>query len=95
MKGRLYIHFNVEFPESGVLSPEKCQALEKVLPLRRGRTLSNMEVDQCEETTLHDVNMGEESRQQHRHPQREAYVEDDDEDDDDELSMPRVQCAQQ
>lgn len=95
MKGRLFIHFNIEFPDAGALSLDRCQALEKVLPPRQGRTLSNKEVDQCEETTLHDVNMEEESRRQHRHRQHEAYVEDDDDDDDDEHSMPRVQCAQQ
>ncbi|ONM30834.1 Mitochondrial import receptor subunit TOM20-4 [Zea mays] len=30
MKGKLYIHFSVEFPDS--LSPKQCKALEAVLP---------------------------------------------------------------
>jgi DnaJ family protein A protein 2 len=49
-----------------------------------------MELDECEETTLHDVNIEEESRRRQQ-AQQEAYDEDDD--------MPggaqRVQCAQQ
>ncbi|WRX09392.1 Heat shock protein DnaJ [Theobroma cacao] len=92
MKGRLFIHFNVDFPESGVFSPEQCRTLETILPMRSSKHLTDMEVDDCEETTLHDVNIEEEMRrkeqQQHRH--HEAYDEDDD-----EPSMPRVQCAQQ
>ncbi|XVF33581.1 hypothetical protein REPUB_Repub17cG0180400 [Reevesia pubescens] len=94
MKGRLFIRFNVDFPESGVFSPEKCRTLETILPMRPSKQLSDVELDECEETTLHDVNNFEEEmkrkeKQQHRH--HEAY----DEDDDDELSMQRVQCAQQ
>ena len=92
MKGRLFIQFNVDFPESGVFSPEQCRTLETILPMRASKQLADMELDNCEETTLHDVNIEEEMRrkeqQQHRH--REAYDEDDD-----EPSMPRVQCAQQ
>ncbi|XP_057978800.1 dnaJ protein homolog 2-like [Malania oleifera] len=90
MKGRLFIHFNVDFPDSGVLSPDQCQVLEKVLPPRTSKHLTDMELDECEETTLHDVNFEEEMRrkQQQQH-QQEAYEEDD------EPTMPRVQCAQQ
>ena len=92
MKGRLFIHFNVDFPESGVFSLEQCRTLETILPTRPSKHLTDMERDDCEETTLHDVNIEEEMRrkeqQQHRH--HEAYDEDDD-----EPSMPRVQCAQQ
>ncbi|KAB2600726.1 dnaJ protein-like protein [Pyrus ussuriensis x Pyrus communis] len=50
-----------------------------------------MEVDECEETTLHDVNMEEEMRKKQQQALEEAYDEDD--------GMPggaqRVQCAQQ
>ncbi|XP_022756958.1 dnaJ protein homolog 2-like [Durio zibethinus] len=91
MKGSLFIHFNVDFPESGVISPEQCRTLETLLPMKPCKHLSDMELDDCEETTLHDVNIEEEMRrkeQQHRH--QEAYDEDDD-----ESSAPRVQCAQQ
>ncbi|XP_009336413.1 dnaJ protein homolog [Pyrus x bretschneideri] len=90
MKGKLYIHFNVEFPES--LNPEQVKALEAALPGKPSASqLMDMEVDECEETTLHDVNMEEEMRRKQQQAQQEAYDEDDD--------MPggaqRVQCAQQ
>ncbi|CAK8535478.1 unnamed protein product [Lathyrus sativus] len=88
MKGKLYIHFTVEFPES--LTLDQVKALESILPARPLSQLTEMEIDECEETTLHDVNMEEESRRKKQAPQ-EAYDEDDD--------MPggaqRVQCAQQ
>lgn len=90
MKGKLYIHFTVEFPES--LSPDQVKALEAVLPPKPSSQLTDMELDECEETTLHDVNMTEEeTRRKQYQAQQEAYEEDDD--------MPggaqRVQCAQQ
>lgn len=92
MKGRLYIHFNVDFPDSGFLSPEKSQLLEKVLPQKSSKHLSNMDLDDVEETTLHDVaNIKEEMKRKQQYRDREAY----DEDDDDEPSGHRVQCAQQ
>ncbi|KAK3034384.1 hypothetical protein RJ639_033988 [Escallonia herrerae] len=89
MKGKLYIHFTVEFPDS--LSPEQVKGLQAVLPAKPSVASTDMELDECEETTLHDVNMEEEMRRkQHAHAQ-EAYDEDDE--------MPggaqRVQCAQQ
>ncbi|PHT34937.1 Chaperone protein dnaJ 3 [Capsicum baccatum] len=89
MKGKLYIHFIVEFPDS--LSPEQVQALEAILPARPKSQYSDMELDECEETTLHDVNMEEEMRRKQA-AQQEAYDEDEE--------MPgggaqRVQCAQQ
>lgn len=91
MKGRLYIHFNVDFPESGLLSPDQCRTLETILPQKSSKHFSDMELDDCEETTMHDVNMEDEMRRKHHQHQREAY----DDDDDDESSGPRVQCAQQ
>lgn len=88
MKGKLYIQFNVEFPD--MLSPEQSKSLEAVLPPRPTTKLTDMELDECEETTLHDINMEEEMRRKQQQSQ-EAYDEDDD--------MPggaqRVQCAQQ
>ncbi|KAM7260816.1 hypothetical protein ACFE04_026291 [Oxalis oulophora] len=90
MKGKLYIKFNVVFPESGALSPEKCLTLEKILPLRTSKKLSDMEVDDCEETTMHEVNMAEEDRRRKHKHQQEAYDEDDD---DDHQSEPRVQVG--
>ncbi|KAK2979421.1 hypothetical protein RJ640_016333 [Escallonia rubra] len=89
MKGKLYIHFTVEFPES--LSPEQVKGLQAVLPAKPSVALTDMELDECEETTLHDVNMEEEMRRKHAAHAQEAYDEDDE--------MPggaqRVQCAQQ
>lgn len=86
MKGKLYIHFTVDFPDS--LNAEQVVALEGVLPPRPSTQLTDMEVDECEETTLHDVNIEEEMR---RKQAQEVYDEDED--------MPggaqRVQCAQQ
>lgn len=90
IKGRLYIHFNVDFPDSGVLSPDQCRTLETILPPRAGNHLSDMEIDECEETTMTDVNIEEEMRRKQQQQQQEAYDEDDE-----QSSMPRVQCAQQ
>ena len=88
MKGKLYIHFSVDFPESGTLQQEQCQALEAILPPRTSKVMTEMELNECEETILEDVNMEEEMK---RKQQSAAY----DEDDEEESSGPRVQCAQQ
>jgi DnaJ family protein A protein 2 len=89
MKGKLYIHFTVEFPDS--LNPDQCKALEAVLPPRSSAQLSDMELDECEETTLHDVNIEEEMRRKQAQQAQEAY----DEDEDMHGGAQRVQCAQQ
>ncbi|XP_054781039.1 chaperone protein dnaJ A6-like [Prosopis cineraria] len=89
MRGRLYIQFNVDFPDSGFLTPDQCKLLETVLPRKPSKQLTDTELDDCEETTLHDVNIEEEMNRKKQQYQ-EAYDEDDD-----EPSMPRVQCAQQ
>ncbi|KAL3516119.1 hypothetical protein ACH5RR_023021 [Cinchona calisaya] len=80
-------------PESGILSPEQCQMLKTKLPSGSLEQLSDMELNECEETTLHDINIDEEMRQKHRHKQQEAYDEDEDEDDD--PTMHRMACNQQ
>lgn len=90
MKGKLYVHFNVEFPESGILSPDQCKALESILPQKRSKQISPMVIDEAEETTLYDVNIEEEMRRKQQQQQQEAYDEDDD-----DYGAPRVQCAQQ
>ncbi|KAK1263202.1 hypothetical protein QJS04_geneDACA009377 [Acorus gramineus] len=90
MRGKLYIHFTVEFPES--LLPEQCKALEVVLPPRTSSQLTDMELDECEETTLHDVNIEEEMRRKQQAQAQEAYDEDDE---DMHGGAQRVQCAQQ
>lgn len=89
MKGRLYIHFNIEFPDS--IPVDQSRVLEKILPTKPGKQVSDMELDECEETTLHDVSIEEEMRRKQQQRHQEAY----DEVDEDEPSMPRVQCAQQ
>lgn len=86
MRGRFYIKFNVEFPDSGVLSLDQCRTLSNILPSKSGSKITDMELEECEETTLHDVDIEEEMRRQQ---QQEAYDEDHDQ------SAPRVQCAQQ
>lgn len=90
MKGKLYIHFNVDFPES--LAPDQVAALEKILPARPQSQLTDMEIDECEETTLHDVNIEEEARRRAAAQHQEAYDEDDE---DMHGGGQRVQCAQQ
>lgn len=89
MKGKLYIHFTVEFPDS--LSPDQCKALESILPPRPSVQLSDMELDECEETTLNDVNIEEEMRRKQQARAQEAYEEDEDM----QGGAQRVQCAQQ
>ena len=90
MKGKLYIHFSVDFPESGALSVEQCQALESILPPRPSSGMTDMELDECEETILQDVNMDEEMRRKQQQHSHEAYEEEEE-----GGSGPRVQCAQQ
>jgi len=89
MKGKLYIHFTVEFPES--LSPDQTKAIEAVLPKPTKAAISDMEIDDCEETTLHDVNIEDEMKRKAQ-AQREAY---DDDEEDHPGGAQRVQCAQQ
>jgi DnaJ homolog subfamily A member 2 len=88
MKGKLYIHFSVEFPDS--LSMEQCKALEAVLPPKPVLQYTDMELDECEETMPYDVNMEEELRRRQQQHQ-EAY----DDDEDMHGGAQRVQCAQQ
>ncbi|KAF5742494.1 dnaJ protein [Tripterygium wilfordii] len=89
MKGKLYIHFSVDFPDT--LAPEQCKALETVLPPRTSTSLTDMELEECEETTLHDVNIEEEMRRKEQQRAQEAY----DEDEDMHGGAQKVQCAQQ
>lgn len=92
MKGRLFIHFSVEFPDSGTLSSEKRHLLKSILPSDSLKQSSDMDLDECEETTLHDINIEEEMRQKQHKRYQEAYDEDDD---DDEPTMHRMACNQQ
>lgn len=90
MKGNLYIHFTVEFPDS--LSPEQVKALEAVLPAKASSPLTDKELDECEETTLHGVNIEDEMMRKKQQQTQEAYEEDEDVHGD---GAQRVQCAQQ
>ncbi|XP_068634075.1 chaperone protein dnaJ A6-like [Aristolochia californica] len=89
MKGRLYIQFNVEFPDSGFLSLDQCRTIETILPCKSTNQITPMELEECEETTLRDVSIEEQMRRKQQQRQKEAYDEDDD------SSGPQVQCAQQ
>ncbi|KAE8709000.1 Chaperone protein dnaJ 3 [Hibiscus syriacus] len=89
VRGKLYVHFTVDFPDS--LTPDQCKALEAVLPPRTSVQLTDMELDECEETTLHNVNMEEEKRRKQAQQAQEAYEEDEDM----HGGAQRVQCAQQ
>ncbi len=51
--------------------------------------MTEMELDECEETTLVDVNIEDEMRRKEQQRQQEAYEEDEDN------GGPRAQCAQQ
>ncbi|KAM7472056.1 hypothetical protein LguiA_010239 [Lonicera macranthoides] len=90
VKGRLFIFFNVDFPKSGFLSPEKSQIFETILPSSPTNRLSDMALEDCKETILHDVDMEEEMRRKERKWQ-EVY----DEDDDDMPDVHRMACNQQ
>ncbi|KAK1394080.1 dnaJ protein-like [Heracleum sosnowskyi] len=87
MKGTLYVHFTVDFPDS--LNPEQVKALEAILPPRPVVKMTPKEMDECEETTLHDVNIEEEMRRKKAQAEQEA------DDEDMHGGAQRVQCAQQ
>jgi len=86
-KGKLFIQFNVVFPQPGDIADENIPLLEKVLGPRP--TLS-VEMESCEEVTAHDVDMDTEIKRQ-RQKAQEAY----DDDEDGAGGPQRVQCAQQ
>uniref|UniRef100_A0A7S0SLL4 J domain-containing protein n=1 Tax=Mantoniella antarctica TaxID=81844 RepID=A0A7S0SLL4_9CHLO len=85
-KGKLFVHFNVTFPEPGDLSDEDLKALEKLLPARPS---VEIDPDNHEECSMHDVDMDAEMKRARGRGQ--ATNEDDDEDE----AGRRVQCAQQ
>lgn len=57
MEGRLYIYLTVDFPGTGSLMMDNKKALEAILPPRPLSQLTDMELDECKETTLHDINL--------------------------------------
>ncbi|KAI5055126.1 hypothetical protein GOP47_0030271 [Adiantum capillus-veneris] len=90
MKGKMYIHFSVDFPESGSLTQDQLKALEAILPPKPSNEMTDMEIDECEETILQDVNMEEEMRRKQQQARQEAYEEEEE-----TGGGPQVQCAQQ
>ena len=86
-KGKLFIHFNVKFPEPGDLSDDDMKALEKIFP---ARPVVEIDPDHAEECNMHDVDIEQEMRR-NKNAGRSAYEEDDD----DDMGGQRVQCAQQ
>lgn len=89
-KGNLYIHFVVEFPKPGSLTPKQVKLLEEVLPPRRPSPKVTPEVEEVELKKIPDTQQQRSKGQGGR--SREAY------DDDEEgpgSGGQRVQCAQQ
>jgi len=86
-KGKLFVHFNVKFPEPGDIGDDDVSVLEKVLG---ARPAPSVDMDNCEEVSAMDVDMEQEMRRQQQ-KQQESY----DDDDDQHGGQQRVQCAQQ
>jgi DnaJ family protein A protein 2 len=82
-KGKLFVHFSVKFPEPGDLSDDDLKALEKLLP---ARPAVDIDADNSEDCSMHDVDMEQEMRR--------SKMQDEDEDED-ERGGRGVQCAQQ
>lgn len=89
IKGQLYIHFDVVFPESGFF-PDTCRSIETILSSKPGKSSSEMKLDECEETIMHDVNIEEEMRRKEPRQHQEAY-----DSDNDDPNLHRVACNQQ
>jgi len=90
-KGNLYIHFTIEFPKAGSLTPQQMKQLEDILPPRRPPPKVTEEMEEYElkkvpESTQRGA--GGKGQQQRR---GESY----DEDEDQPQGGQRVQCAQQ
>jgi DnaJ family protein A protein 2 len=83
-KGRLFIHFNVVFPEPGDLGDKEVAQLAALLPPRPSL---EVDLDACHEVSVSDIDMEQEMKRQ-----RERQLEEDEEDD---PRGGRVQCAQQ
>jgi DnaJ family protein A protein 2 len=82
-KGRLFIQFDVVFPEPGDLGDKEIAALAALLP---PRPILELDLDSCQEVGVSDINMEQELLRE-----RERQAEEEGEDD----PRSRVQCAQQ
>ncbi|GMH11144.1 hypothetical protein Nepgr_012985 [Nepenthes gracilis] len=78
LRGKLYIHFTVELL--------RCWRL---LPSNSSLQLTDMELGECEETTLHYIDANDLLRKQQSQSQQEAYEEDNE-----PRGAQRVQCGQ-
>ena len=83
-KGRLFIHFDVAFPEPGDLGDKEIAALADLLPPRPSL---EVDIESCQEVSVSDIDMEQELRRQ-----KERQMEEEDEED---PRGGRVQCAQQ
>ncbi len=83
-KGRLFIHFDVAFPEPGDLGDKEIAALASLLP---PRPQLEVDIETCQEVSVSDIDMEQELRRQ-----RERQMEDEE---DEDPRGGRVQCAQQ
>lgn len=89
VKGKLYIKFDVEFPEDGVISPEARALLVKALPAAPVVPAHS----EAEEVVLRDADIANLGRG--GHGGRSGATHEDDEDDEEGRGGQRVQCAQQ
>lgn len=85
-KGRLFVRFKIQFPESGSIDASKVSSLEDVLG---AKPKEEMDVD-AEECILHSVDLEEELKRSENSRRGGAMDEDDEEE-----GGPRVACAQQ
>jgi DnaJ family protein A protein 2 len=69
--GNLYVKFSVTFPERGLLTPDKCEALKRILPAPKtvSRTVKKGEanVEYLEEFHEADLNPNPEGGQNRNH----------------------------
>jgi DnaJ family protein A protein 2 len=89
-KGRLFIQFNVKFPSPGDLSDDDLKQLETILPGRPEISI-DMESENVEECSMHEVDMEQEKRRRAAESRRSQHEDSDDEG----PGGPGVQCAQQ
>lgn len=95
-RGRLYIKFNVIFPEQGFLSPDNARALEALLPPRPAAEA--FDADNVEEVHLHDyeqTSSSSNSRSRRGGGGGAGYYEEDEDDYGGGGAPPGVSCAQQ
>lgn len=88
-KGNLYVQFEVIFPGDGQIPPSAYQPLENILGPRKQ---VDVNMEQCDEVTMHNVDIEEELKRRNSHHEQQSRSQ---YDSDEEEGGPRVQCAQQ